>query len=506
MIRTVALIGLALLTALPLAPSAAAQNNALLPVEAEWIEAKGDQPEGVRVTLPGRDKPIGEPFTGPMFGESACTIKKTFTAVNGGFDIVAKIHNPTEQPQARPEFRLRGLYLKHKLHWLDARNLGRILTRDLTEKWGWGSPPWSYPDDLYSPVALIDDGEVAVGVSLIYDLFEYKHLIRSSWYKNRGRYGFRFQLGGDKPGEKDHLLPPGATQSYTFTVRFARPENRLATLEPYRAYFRKRFGQVRYKRDLRPVFGEPTGLTTFLKNEKNPYGFSPRARLDLVGWRPYVDHLLDQAGEGYRRVMIWCPSGLYRIGHNFPCEFQSAWKPMQVASWPEQYPRLREKNVDVGFWWGRSGQISGGWNSGELETMDPDNPEHRRFAYNELDLARRRGGRDIGLDAFKHIPLWQRYGWLQRLIKDFPELHFITESCDCDIMHTIAPTFTLWRKQASPAVLADWLNPGHETWIRIVAREHDGEKFKKVVEWKMVPVNMSKPNTHDAGEFENEVD
>ena len=64
--------------------------------------------------------------------------------------------------------------------------------------------------------------------------------------------------------------------------------------------------------------------------------------------------------------------------------------------------------------------------------------------------------------------------------------------CHCDILHTLAPTFCLWRKQSQPALLADWLNPGHETWVMLRYQEVTPERVRQVMDWGMAPVTMSR--------------
>jgi len=474
--------------------------------------------ESIEVKLAGQKEPLVEPVGLPLFTESKCKADYELKEVPGGFDVVLRLHNPTDEPQERPAFRLHGIRMGTKFSYLDGRSLGHIHERDiaqqvLQEDLSYRRPllHWrmTYPDDLYSPVALVFNERFAVGLSLIYDPFKEKHMVNVEYHTDGGEHLGRVTMGvglhqpyPDWQEPKGRvLIEPGATQRYRFVVRFCKAARWFDALEPYREFFRNRYGRVRYTADLRPVFGEPTGLTKFLDEESNPRGYSPQGRLDLEGWKPYVRHVRETAlSSGYRRIMIWCPSGLYLKGSNYPCEFMTEWPQKLVETLPVLLD-LKRQGVSIGMWWGRSSQVSGGWNSGKMWERDVTNSRDVEAAWAELRLAMERGTDEVGLDAFKYVPLWQRYDWMQKMQEQFPTLRFITESADCDIMHTIAPTFMTWQRQHYEPVLADFLNPGHESWIMLRWQEVNQASFDQLVKWKLVPVTMSRGIEHNASEF-----
>jgi hypothetical protein len=302
--------------------------------------------------------------------------------------------------------------------------------------------------------------------------------------------GFKAALaGGGCPPQQGALLAPGARQTLSLTVRFAEPDEPLTTLEPYRAHVRALYGPVRYRADRRPILGKPCGFADWVAPD-NPRGFLRNLRTDLEGWGPMVDFLIAEGPDkGYERTMIWVSSGLYSVETIYPPEFMTEWLPIQVATLGE-FDRLRDAGASVGFWWGRSTHVSAGWNTGEVWKLDIDNPADVAFSYAELDLARRRGAREIGLDSYASIDFWSRYAWMHRIQRDFPELRFITEACDCDVMHVIAPTFLNREKQPPPALLADFLNPGHETWLWLRGEYRTLEEFNRGVQHGLAPCSM----------------
>jgi hypothetical protein len=157
---------------------------------------------------------------------------------------------------------------------------------------------------------------------------------------------------------------------------------------------------------------------------------------------------------------------------------------------------LRRDGVTIGMWWGRASQVSGGWNSGRMWPRDTADAEDVAFARRELQLAAERKIDEVGLDAWKVIPLWERYPFLKTMQTEFPSLRFITEQADCDIVHTIAPAYLYLRRVTWPPVLADWLNPGHETWVQMGGGELE-EWFERIRRWGLVPVCMGRGVAHE---------
>ncbi len=471
--------------------------SALLDVRTSWETAKGER--GVRVELPGDDTPLIAPNGQPLLSESACETELDLEPQPGGFDLLLTVRNGTDEPQTRPAIHLTGINLARKTTHLDARDLGHLHELDATGKTSMWSGRFSYPDDLYAPVLAVWDERFAIGLSLVYDVMEAKHDISTFWGAEggayTGTYRVHFHLDVKEPKiPETSFVQPGAWREYRLMVRFAKPEDWLDTLEPYREPFRGLYGAVRYEADRTPIWGQPLSQGEYM--EDNERGYSPTWRTDLRGWKPTVDWIFEEVlSKGYRRVMLWNPQGLYRVGSNFPPEFMTEWSPKMVETAGE-LERFREAGVTLGFWWGRASQVSGGFNTGKMWVRDIRNPEDVEAGDRELRLAENYGTDEIGLDAFGAIPLWDRYPWLLRIQEQFPSMRYITEAADCDIMHTIAPTFCTWRRQSQRAVLADWLNPGHETWIQLRWQEVTPERFQQVRDWGLVPCTMSRTVEH----------
>jgi hypothetical protein len=167
----------------------------------------------------------------------------------------------------------------------------------------------------------------------------------------------------------------------------------------------------------------------------------------------------------------------------------------------DELRRFERAGVTLGMWWGRAGQVSGGWNSGRMHVRDTRVEADVAAGLAELRLAAARGADEVGLDAVTLTGLWQRRPWLARARRDFPGMNLVTEAEDCDIMHTLAPTFMTFERQNGPAILADWLNPGHESWVMLRWQIVNRENFDALVARGLVPVTMSRAIEHDASLF-----
>lgn len=462
------------------------------------------QGECVEVTAPGIAQPLVRALERGLFTQNKCELKYELEKVPGGFDVVFEVWNPTKSLQKRPAFNLHGIFMGRFLTYLDARDLGCLVDFELGKT---NSEPATktvayrfnkastYPNN-YSPVAVLFNKSFAVGVSLIYSLPESKHWVgfRYSNYEHMqellGHLRIEVDLYARRQGYMEPrgrpLLEPGGSDRYRIAVRFAEPEHWLDTLEPYRRFFRETYGEVQYEADLRPVYAVGTAQAD-LPSADNPRGYFPDSRLDLAGWRPVVERVKRQGiGNGYERVHIWSPSGLYRVGENYPPEFMTRWLPKLEETLPVLH-ELRDQDMTLGAWWGRAGQISGGWNTGSMWVLDPADPEDVEAAFAELELAEERGFVEIGLDGWRLIPVWDRFAWMKRMQERFPTLRFITEGNDPDIGHVLAPGYC--GQDCGPPLLANWLNPGHESWRQLNPRKFTtSEQVQEYVDWGLVPV------------------
>lgn len=507
---TVVIMNAAAMSVLASAPASQPVSKdpspALLDVKVEQVEVNGVP--GIRVT-DSTGRVLVEPNGQPIVGSTKCHADWDMDVVPGGFDIRVTLQNKTQQSQPRPDVMLRGIRIAERFQYLDARDLGRV--RSETRKPGqpifWAG--WDYPDDLYAPVAMLANEQFAVGVSLIYDVMTARHSVIMSMHTEGGKFAGTSGIGANlnvrAPAWAQPVgrlaLEPETTAHYRLTLRFARPENWLDTLSPYREHFLRQWGKVKYKADRRPVYGETMALDGYRDAEKNPRGYPPHARYDQVGFKPIVDEYEQKAvSAGYRRVMIWASAGLYMRGPNYPCEFMTEW-PAKLVETRGELDRLTRAGVTVGHWWGRAGQVSGGWDTGRMWVRDMGVAADVQAGLNELKLARDRGANEVGLDASGAMPLWQRIEWVRLIQKEFPTMRFITEAADCDIMHTLAPTYMTFERQGDQPVLADYLNPGHESWIQLRWQLVNQKNVDTITGWGCVPVTMSRAIRHDASAF-----
>lgn len=427
-----------------------------------------------------------------------------------GFDLVYTFTNTGAQPARLGRLNIGKFNLGQQIQYRDFRHTGEPLRADYTN---FSFQSYSYPTQIYSPVWTAYNDQYTVSVSLQYPILDYRHDARlmvgttpadaPASHGPRGWYlEYRFaNLGGETPqgtlrwpGE----LPAGETRTYVVSVRVTRNHAEwIRTLVPYRDYYRSMYGSVRYQRDPRPI--RPLLVaTSHLISQNNPYGFDNyrNRRPDLYGWRPWADFIKEGAGR-WSRVMLWSPSGLYNENRNmnFPFEFTTRWlheeRMANVFDEDVGLASVSRSGISLGLWWGRALQVSRGWNSGQWESFDPDNPAHVRACFDEMDLAVRAGATEIGLDTFNPgvTPIWKLVPWLERLQEAYPTVKFCIEPVTNDIMHRLAPTYVLgWtvgevntpediNDLNNPHYLADLLLPGHESWGAFSYHRHRPRNF-----------------------------
>ncbi len=411
-----------------------------------------------------------------------------------GMDLVYTYTNDESYDRPLSGMRVGTLVMPDSLTFQDTKMLGgQAKEMDPDNR---PSIAYTYPDNTYSPVWVLRDDEQAVGVSLLYPLFEYKHdvqfRLRQAPPFADGMRGWYLDLRissmpGDNTGrgwiDYPAILAPGETRSYTVTVRFDRKPNEwVRTLLPYRDYFRAHFGGVQYQRRTRAISGYSTGEQSTL-SRNNPYGYrSERLRPDLHGFEPLVNQIMGT--DGWPEVLVVKPSGQYLInrGWNFPfkmlTELQTTPELRTAFSTEIGYASIPLRGRELSLWWGRSLQVAEEWDPSEVHNLDPTSESDRRLALDELNLARQLGATGIGLDAFSHdkVPAWSSYAWLRDMIRAYPEMYFFTEPIASDVLHTLAPTwYRGWDESnrvetpddiyriKGPHMLADFLLPGHET-------------------------------------------
>lgn len=349
-----------------------------------------------------------------------------------------------------------------------------------------------YPQDAYSPVVVVGNATHALGVSVQYPLMQYQHDIRLGLvHQKRGpQAGWNIWIDFQNHGSGDRLdaltsarpLAPGESRRYVVSVRWTvRPTEWVRTLEPYRDYFRAMYGGVRYRPDLKNIQGFVLAQASAV-SASNPYGYAiGGGRPDVDGWDEIVDRL--KTRRGWDAIMMWQATGFYPSGssHNMPSLFAGPLArraSIRGALDPDAFPAAAAVR-DIGLWWGMSAMVHKRWNPGDsdVEPLDPDNPAHRRYAFDQLDIAERAGVTLIGFDAHTHrrTPVWKTYAWIHDLRDRYPRMRFVIEPLGCDVLQTVAGSWveaSEWPDNPrsaedflavdGPHVLADFLLPGRE--------------------------------------------
>jgi len=420
----------------------------------------------------------------------------TVTNTGDGFDVNYHFHNTTNQRKSLGRIILGGIRFNESIKTRDFFYEGKEQTiRHNNRPYFDGGG--CYPDQYYSPVVILQDAPYTMGISINYDLLKYKHRV----YLRMESPGGQYRQGGpnwslraglnpeDNYAEEGELLP-GEQRTYSMSVRILKdkPDQWIRTIAPYRDFYRTTYGPVRYVRDERPVkvitTTQPNALTT-----ENPYGYvspygGPQAsslRVDKFGWGPFIEEWNSEVDQGWKRFMVWTPSGLYRnnVQNNYPFQFTSEWRRMQpvMASLNQLKAFASNPETEFGLWWGRCGQVMRQWDTPSFEWFDPSKSGHVAEALEELQLPKQINVDTIGLDTFCVIPVWKAVPWLERMQAAVPTARFIIEPRTCDILHARTAMYVLGTRcnaedhwtYKEPHYLADFLNPGHETWAFIDA-------------------------------------
>lgn len=464
----------------------------------------------VGTELEMRDVTTGRPLIGretlSLFSGFPAGVTTDVTPVPtvDGADLRFTFRNPTGSAKKLGRIYLGIINLGEDIEYFNFRHTSDPVPAHATTHVGWGA---LYPDDLYSPVAVLRNSSIAVGMSMQYPVMDYKHDCRieisspGNWLAD-GEAGRGWQvsfglanINQESPWtrlEYEGQLQPGEERVYTLSVRFTKtPGEWQSTLTPYRDYFRGLYGPVKYERQTTPVLGyalaDPGNISAI-----NPQGYRANHRPDLNGFAGVIRELNTYAN--WPTIMLWCPTGLYRNHRdlNWPYQFASHWNvspQQQTAFSAGGFPSLVARGQTLGMWWGRSLGLAEQWDTAEYTRFNPDDTTQRQVAFRELDAAAQAGATWIGLDTFAHhiTPVWQSRQWLRDMQARHPDMHFVTEPSMCDIMHVEAPTFISgWNEVTSrpanrsglfnithPNYLADFLLPGHETWGAYRYAEHN---------------------------------
>ncbi len=440
----------------------------------------------------------------PMRGWGNLTTNVTLQEQPTGADLIITATNNGSAPRKSGEIGVGVINLGERIEFLNSTEVTEWASKRASTMVGWAG---YYPAELYSPVMVMRNQNMAVGVSIQYPVMDYKHDVRlhidsPGNYMAEGEAGkgwtVRFRTSNMENSRKEQdmfsgEIQPGQTRTYVVSIRVTdRPDEWITTLLPYRNYFRATYGPVQYVRKTTPVLGvtvaDPENIST-----SNPLGYREDLRPDLNGFARTKNLLLRP--QGWPATMVWMISGLYNENReqNFPylVGSQFARSPqMQTATDPVNgLPAVPAAGRELGIWWGRSLLMSNTWNSADMIKFDPDNPNHLERALREIDGIAATGATIVGLDTFQpdHTPLWKSMPWLQTMRNRHPQLTFVTEPAQCDILHTVAATyvtgFALFPpsnvtnerqlyKIDGPNHLMDFMNPGHETWGSMSYHQH----------------------------------
>lgn len=413
-----------------------------------------------------------------------------------GADLIIHYLNTTEQPRTLGSLNIGAITLGPAISYVDLRDYSRVVGADANT---FITRAWTYPSELYSPAWVLSNDTYAVGVSLLYPLTEYQHdarLIlaspRDASNSGEGGRGWitRFQMASEglQPNQKllyDATIGPGEVQTYVLSIRVTRtPKEWVRTLTPYRDFFRKLYGGVKYQRRASPVLAM-TLAEESRQTDDNPAGLDEMFRPELRTIGPLTKNMRREMGDA-GSLMLVNPTGLYRSNRaaNPPFQFTTAWRDRSgLATVLDRYdglPAVRKAGIDLGLWWGNSIRVANTWDPIRLAPLDTDNPDDLTLVDEELDLALKAGASTIMLGNYRHeiVPVWKLATHLEALHNRTPDTRFVTEPSACDVLHALAPTYIAsWIDQpppkterdlnpvTDPNVMADFLLPGHETWI-----------------------------------------
>lgn len=421
-----------------------------------------------------------------------------------GFDIEYEFTNNTGQPALIGNFDVPGINMPTTINTrhfnLDMREL--TLTRGAPPQQSWASQELRYPRERYAPVIFFADDEYSIGISIQYPILEYRHAMNL-------RYRSISHFGGDdifwsarmhaSMDYSQHLnsteegsIQPGETRNYSVSVRIIRngpddhPNRWLQTFLPYREYFQSMYGGVKYNRDPRPIqhlLMAARELHSDPVNNPRSYTYGNSRAPDRYGFGPWAQVIRERMDAGMERFNLLNISGAMWEHTNLNSPFLVSTPffnepAMAIArDSVNELQSLQADGAELNFWWGRSAQYMDGWDTGEWDWLDPQNPEHRQAAINEIQATWDMGGRSMGLDAFEYLPEWESYPYLLSILDQFPDMKFVIEPMSSDVLHTVAPGFVFLNRPAgqehlafeSPNAFADFLVPGHETWGLILS-------------------------------------
>lgn len=389
-----------------------------------------------------------------------------------GPDITITYVNNTGAPADLGWLYFSGIKMNDVLDWWDLRHAAKTLRCDRALGLNMRGHDW--PGDFYSPVYVVQDTNVIMGFQIMYPAVQYRHGVMMRFYNTpriAGDGGPNWSMIFDLQAQ----IPAGETRTYKVAIRIQpRNEHWLKTLLPYRDFFWATYGKgPTYVKDPRPVNTVPMAeINNFSPTNPRAYTYPGTRQPDMVGFRPWARELVRrQTDLGYNRFMIWAVSGLYDRARerNYPSNSLSPImdNPIMRNSRME-LANVASPSLTVGYYLGYSLYVERDWDvPGPFEPLDPTNPELLALAIKEHDMVRELNGRMVGLDAYGHTNPWLVYNYLVFLRNRYPEVQYIGEVSPPDIVHTLAASYFFDQENTVPHLLADFLIPGHETWMAV---------------------------------------
>jgi hypothetical protein len=453
----------------------------------------------------------------PLYTDTPCEVTVRAEATPEGVLLHYRITNPTDEPATIPVLQVGGITLPGEgaeivEPWQTIRF---VKSKKLT-------PHRYYPGSIYSPVMGVRQGGTFVGTAAIYDLFGTMRSLRIEYDFDKKKgwtlcYHFNAKREGYRKVPGDDVLEPGESLEATVSVGVAPGADPkwVTAFRAYRDHFKQTYGEPRYKRSVEPILAWPSSLASALSDE-NPRGFLHNSgfrkgkRMDEVGWKFFEAFVEREAiDKGFRRLMIWNPTGLYREhrSHSMTWEIGTAWTEAQRETKERFIEVCRRKDMSVGIWWGRATSVSGGFDSGHRHAFDPDNPDDWKATFAEIDPLYEMGVRMIGMDATSRgirprPDAWRPSSrvlfeqWFPRMTKRYPEMRWMVEPAANDYLHLWGSSFIYSDRCTGPRHFAEYLNPEQETNV-VVKRSKIGrgkprdamqKTIDKYIEWGYTPL------------------
>jgi hypothetical protein len=459
----------------------------------------------------------------------------------GGIDIKYKITNPTNLPQAIPDFVVDGLLFNSSksLNILNTRYFQYMHKRLFSEEtflnrdyFDVNGADYAYPK-VYSPVIVVSDNSYSAGSSLIfnYQKDQIEPHMRVYKLKNRSwRYSY-CEIDNRK-------LKPFEKLEVTLTLRFSNSKNWLYTLYPYKEHFDSLYGSDKniIQKNLNPISGillsyGSAAYENYLKCQEkekncdsasenilkyNLYGYNYYIRPDLYGLDPFVTAYAEKLKKsGYKRAMIWAVSGQYwrcpkskienvdgflECSTNYPPQFISA-ESKNVRDTLKSLKKISDNNISLGLWWGRSGEVPQpfSWNPNKVAPFDIRDNLYKSFFEKELKEALSVGVDELGLDAFANMKIESQLPWLRYIRSRYPNIKLYHEGSVCDFLHTqtsafLQPQNPNIRQIEDRAYLMEYLNPNGEIIVYYPHKTPDLKQLQRVIDWGYTPLILADPD------------